>query len=158
VEHSVDAAQSDREKVLLAMLDNEDGIAQEIRKVIQKFDAVGEVLTLENFQEILRHKQVRDLFNILEIDTSESQQLFEELDVSRDGKVDFNEFTSGLLKLKGSAKSVDLVVLGADMKRYIEQQASFMARVEHRFGQVAQAFEESFGGSVLLPGHQRSRC
>lgn len=154
VEHSVDTAQSDREKVLLAVLDSADGMVHEIRKMFKRFDTVGEFLTLENFQETLKHQQVRELFQILEIDSSESQQLFEELDVSRDGKVDFNEFTSGLLKLKGSAKSVDMVVLGTDMRRYTEQQASFKECVEYKFSSVAQALEERFGGSVLFDGEK----
>lgn len=156
VEHSVDAAQRDRDVVLLALLDNTDGMVQEIRKMFKRFDTVGEVLTVESFREILKHKQVRDMFKILEIDTSESQQLFDELDVSQDGNVDFDEFTSGLLKLKGSAKSVDMVLLGADMKNYTHQQAFFIECVDHKFGLFQQALEDMCGGSVLFKGDVRS--
>merc|ERR1719401_2990123 len=52
-----------------------------------------------------------EYFRSINVDTSEAQGLFELIDVDGSGTVDANEIVQGCLRLKGTARALDVALL-----------------------------------------------
>ncbi|CAJ1340561.1 unnamed protein product [Effrenium voratum] len=71
--------------------------------------------------EILDHTEtpaVLEFFETIDIDPSEAKGLLEVIDIDGNGKINFEEFLEGSLRLNGAAKSSDLIMLAREMKRF----------------------------------------
>lgn len=69
------------------------------------------------FQNLLDKKSVKDKLQLLGIRANEANDIFDILDISGDGYVDVQEFVEGLSRIRGMAKSVDLLYLICFTKR-----------------------------------------
>lgn len=74
-------------------------------------------LSQEDFCSILEDSQVRLWLSSMELDTTDASRLFALLDKSGDGYVSLCELIKGVLKLKGPAKSLDLLVLLGEQRK-----------------------------------------
>lgn len=146
VDVSVDAAQVDRDNVIQSALEQRVDHNQ-VKDMLQS----GNTLTREHLASRLKEKEVQELFSSLELRDEDAEELFDEFDKAGKKGVDTDEFAAALLKLKGEARSVDMVTLGADCKRYSEQLDIFMSTVEEHFGRVTKAIEQKCGGPISPP-------
>lgn len=95
--------------------------------LLEEIDAEGTgVISREDLQEAFKSEQVRYYFSVLDIDVTDSNYLFDMLDLDRSGEVDMEEFVSGCLRLKGNAKSIDIHTLMYEIKLMIKQMSFFM--------------------------------
>merc|ERR1712083_506021 len=65
----------------------------------------------EELQVAFKSEKIMHYFAVLEIDIDDSNYLFDMLDMDRSGEVDMDEFVSGCMRLKGSAKGIDIHTL-----------------------------------------------
>lgn len=70
----------------------------------------GGTLSMDEFQDVLKQHRVRTMLSILEIDTSDAEGLFHLLD-GGDGQIYMDEFVQGVMRVRGSAKAMDMVTL-----------------------------------------------
>mmetsp|Transcript_72899 Transcript_72899/g.236917 ORF Transcript_72899/g.236917 Transcript_72899/m.236917 type:complete len:663 (+) Transcript_72899:72-2060(+) len=78
-----------------------------------------------SYAELERHlgtKEVVDFFESIDVDVAEARPLFEMLDFNNRGQLDFNEFLSGVIRLQGPAKAIDLVMVMRELKESVEKQ------------------------------------
>merc|ERR1712190_100847 len=73
-------------------------------------------LTWDEFQVFFGNPLIRSYMASLQIDTQESFHLFQMLD-DGEGSVTVKEFVQGVLRLKGSARSQDVVSIMHDTNR-----------------------------------------
>merc|ERR1711879_76050 len=73
-------------------------------------DGSGQV-TLDEFENLLKDHEMKAYLDAIGIDSSEAYGLFRLLDDDGSGTISVDEFVSGLLRVKGAAKSVDMVML-----------------------------------------------
>merc|ERR550532_1162540 len=106
-------------------------------------------ITKDEFEEQLQGHLVKSYFHQLDIDTSEAQWLFKQLDNSGDGEVSIDELKEGLMKLKGMARSIDMVSLAHECKIYARQMNIFMPYVEECFSEISSALEKHRGSSPI---------
>merc|ERR1712176_1010098 len=66
-------------------------------------------------------KQMKEYFQAINLDTSEAKGLFKLLDLDGDGTVDAEEFLSGVLRLRGKAKALDLALVMYEVRRMAGQ-------------------------------------
>merc|ERR1711862_712541 len=89
------------------------------------FSAVDETksgrITWPDFERALDHAHVKTFFEATGICISEARNLFDLLDVSGDGTISFDEFLNGCLRVKGTAKALDLLVLSREVSLLFEQ-------------------------------------
>jgi len=117
----VDSAVSTRteDEVVDAFTDQMQARCREVKRIFSEADKDGKgSLTFEQLQEHLSNPWVEAYFHGLEIDPNEAAIIFTLMDVDHDGTVSADEFIKGTMKLKGSAKSVDMLLLMFDQVRF----------------------------------------
>merc|ERR1712113_438988 len=74
------------------------------------------LITLNEFETFLRDPRVKTYLATLELDAHETKNLFHMLD-DGDGEVTAEEFVQGAIRLKGVARSQDVVSIMHDFNR-----------------------------------------
>jgi len=109
---------------------------RELKELFLRADAShdGQV-TFDEMEGLLQHPKVRIWLAELGIDASDTEMLFGVLDHDGDGTICHDEFVEGVSKLKGEARSQDIVPMVASIKRLLGQSKEILHAVE----QVAAA-------------------
>eukprot|EP00931_Biecheleriopsis_adriatica_P073339 TRINITY_DN47641_c0_g1_i1.p1 TRINITY_DN47641_c0_g1~~TRINITY_DN47641_c0_g1_i1.p1 ORF type:complete len:630 (+),score=105.82 TRINITY_DN47641_c0_g1_i1:275-1891(+) len=132
----VDSAVTTRteDEVVDAFTDEMKRRCQEVRRIFHEADADEQgSLTFNQFKEHLENPWVKAYFSGLEIDPGEAAIIFTLMDTNCNGRVSVDEFIDGTMKLKGSAKSVDLLGLMFDNARFALKFNSLCSFVEEEF-------------------------
>eukprot|EP00931_Biecheleriopsis_adriatica_P055290 TRINITY_DN32644_c0_g2_i1.p1 TRINITY_DN32644_c0_g2~~TRINITY_DN32644_c0_g2_i1.p1 ORF type:complete len:661 (-),score=141.18 TRINITY_DN32644_c0_g2_i1:36-2018(-) len=91
---------------------------EEIKKFFQQADAnQDDKLNFDEFSLHLQTPHVRAYFAGLDIDPAEALIMFTLLDVDQSKEITVSEFVNGIMKMKGKAKSMDLMCLMYDSAR-----------------------------------------
>jgi hypothetical protein len=91
---------------------------ERIRRIFQEMDADGSgYITLGEMEECLDNDVAMELLASLDIGSDDAWSLFKLLDNSGDNEVSMDEFTDGLLKLKGPPKRADILELKGLLNR-----------------------------------------
>jgi hypothetical protein len=118
------------------------------------FDMKGEnsqqTITLDAFEEKLDTAAMKEYFEAVNLDTSEAPYLFEILDMDGSGSVDREEFVSGLLRLRGNAKALDLTVMMKETSRVYQHMERQMQRMSNHVERLIM------GAEGILPSSPRS--
>jgi len=108
--------------------DKDNYLVQYVRGVFKKMEQTNaRVITWEDFQASLDTKEMKELFKAIDLDISEAHCVFKILDLDDDGTLDADEFLSGCLRLRGPAKTLDVLVL---MREIRSMQNQIMEQME----------------------------
>jgi len=118
---TLSVAALDAEAVIADKLKEKTRYAKKLHEFFESADASGDgFVTWEEFQEILKDDKVVTYLATLELDASQSQTLFNMLD-DGDRKVAIDEFVKGALRLKGQARSADVIAVMHDCGRVLRK-------------------------------------
>jgi len=82
-----------------------------LNNIFQMVDTQGKgTLSLDEFQTVMADSKVRSWLQVLEIEVHDASSLFHLLD-DGDGEVTYDEFLKGVMRLKGQARSIDVVAI-----------------------------------------------
>jgi hypothetical protein len=99
--------------------------SEEVRRIFQEGDTdKSGTLTLEELISQLENPWVKAYFSGLDIDPSEARIIFTLIDTDGSNAVSIDEFVDGTMKLKGSAKSIDVLSLMYDQARLLSNLTS----------------------------------
>eukprot|EP00929_Paragymnodinium_shiwhaense_P002964 TRINITY_DN103315_c0_g1_i1.p1 TRINITY_DN103315_c0_g1~~TRINITY_DN103315_c0_g1_i1.p1 ORF type:complete len:749 (-),score=155.10 TRINITY_DN103315_c0_g1_i1:148-2394(-) len=119
---AMQAAQTDRSNVIAAQLEERACLVDTVRTIFEESDKDGSGhVTKDEFLEIIENEEMAAQLASLGVQTSEAQGLFELLDDDDSGYVEVEEFVTGILRLKGSAKAVDMVTLLYENKKILRK-------------------------------------
>jgi len=93
-------------------------------------------LSWEEFDEYLSDPKVQAYFKSLELDVSQAKALFKLMDVDDTNSVGITEFLDGCMRLRGSAKSIDVNMLLYENEQMISKWALFMEKTEQTLEHV----------------------
>lgn len=80
-----------------------------LREIFEELDDSGDgLLSWAEFEPLVTDELLRTWLSTLDIDTQELESLFQILDTG-DGKIDVGEFTRGMSRVRGPAKSIDVL-------------------------------------------------
>merc|ERR1712008_293823 len=107
------------------------------------------MLNEEEMDRLLQDTELLAYMNAIGVDSTEAKGLFTLLDDDGSGNISIDEFVTGFLRLKGSAKAVDMVTLMYE-NRKISKQLKFICgetvtmqkmvtSLKHEVGQQAMA-------------------
>jgi hypothetical protein len=139
LKQTLQAADSDPEA---AMVERERKRVREKKQLKSVFteadsDMSGSV-GLDEFKAALKKPEVRTVLSMMEVDLADAELLFYILD-NGDGTMDLEEFTAGVLRIRGPAKSVDTVALLA-----------FQGRIQKRLLSLENMMAGSIGEGAML--------
>jgi hypothetical protein len=83
-----------------------------LRNLFQAVDTSGDgSLTLDEFKRILKNPEVVVILKMFDVEVNDAEQLFHMLDTHMCGEITFDDFMRGMSRLKGPARSVDVVAM-----------------------------------------------
>lgn len=111
-------AQQDRDLVVQQQLAEKEAYMRELKNLFYEADCDDSgSLSWEEFETHCDDARVMAYLSTLDLDPSEARGLFTLLDYNDSGEVSINEFVNGCIRLKGSAKSIDLCTLLYDCRK-----------------------------------------
>jgi voltage-gated sodium channel len=90
------------------------------------------MITLNEFTNCLERNDVQEKLSIMELPCEEASDLFNILDEEQKGEIDIEAFINGALKLKGSAKSKDMMGVVVSQRSILRR----VARIEQSVGRL----------------------
>merc|ERR1711972_475313 len=88
---------------------------------------------IKEFEEHLQDEAVEAYFASLELETTDAWTLFKLLDDDESHAIDAEEFVMGFLRLKGSARAIDVARLSHENKFLMNHLTKFMRYTEEQF-------------------------
>lgn len=77
-------------------------------------------VTLEEFRTVVKLPKAQSYFSSLDLQISEACELFAMLD-DGDGAISYEDFCSGVMRLKGQARAVDVISMMRDCRRILQR-------------------------------------
>jgi len=116
---TLDVAADDAEAMVQEQMWKRKDTCAKLEEVFQAADTSGDgALSPEEFEDVLSIPQVRGYLELLELQVVEVQGLYNLLaDVS--GQIKSEEFVDGIMKLKGQARSMDIIAIMRDVKQIL---------------------------------------
>jgi len=106
---TLQSAASDAEMVVAEKMKDVEGTTVRLSEVFRKADVSGDgYLSAEELQQIMTYPKVKVWMSTLGLDVSDTRLLFRMLD-DGDGRISYDEFVSGILRLKGSSRAMDTI-------------------------------------------------
>jgi len=107
------------DEIVQGWKDDLERTTKECKAIFMQADTDGDgMVTYEELMAQLENPRVSAYFAGLQIDPDESEILFTLLDTDSSGKVDVEEFIDGTMRLKGTAKSIDIMALMFDHAKF----------------------------------------
>ncbi|CAJ1340594.1 unnamed protein product [Effrenium voratum] len=106
---AIDSAQNDHATMMHAVLANKQAHLEKVKDLFSRLGAeeTGSITYLM-FKEKIDSPEVREYFESLGLDVWDAWSFFKMLDLDDSGAVDMEEFLMGCLRVRGSAKAIDL--------------------------------------------------
>lgn len=122
------AANKDDAQLIQDQLSSKDEFVEKIRALYAEMDtdASGEV-TFDTFRKCLSDPRVLAFASCLDIEISDMQQFFNILSANGTRPVDGNTFVVGCIKLRGEARSVDVMDILITQRNALHEQEKFMS-------------------------------
>merc|ERR1712060_956989 len=74
-------------------------------------DETGDgMIDIDEFERVMSFASMKNYLSILELDVDETRNMFNLLD-DGDGQISFEEFVKGVMRLKGGARSQDVIAV-----------------------------------------------
>jgi hypothetical protein len=143
VERAQELSALDRDLVIHAETKRDKAFLTEMKGIFEEADFDGSgTISWKEFKEYLQNKDVRTYLAAQQLEAYDAKQLF---NILADGnaergledeeeEVTIENFVMGCQRLKGQAKSVDVITLLQESRAMQKKQRLFMANVETRLG------------------------
>lgn len=134
-----DIANKDKESMVKFELEAWKNYTDGIRSFFLAADTdKSGTLSWEELSRHLQDRKVKAYFQAMDLDISQAHVLFELLDANGNNSISLDEFCQGCIRLKGSAKSVDLNMLLMKNRRLCDQVQEYAASSESRFKRLEE--------------------
>jgi len=124
VEGAMQSVRCDSDQMVRDEMDSVNASIAQITRVFRASDTDRSgSLDREEFQALLNNPQLVTLLQTVGVDTAQAQTIFRLCDSDLSGCVSYEEFIGGCLRLKGTAKSADMMTLlyqTEKTQRYVE--------------------------------------
>jgi len=112
VENTLSASRNNEEKIKKMQEKERTRVLQHLRDIFLIADKDGNgTLTIDEFEAAIQKPDVMNRLKLIELPMSDAMELFYILDHDGSGELSVDEFIGGCMRLKGSAKSKDLLAV-----------------------------------------------
>merc|ERR1712018_80024 len=100
-----------------SLMHNKEDLVKRMNTLFSYIDSDGSgELGFEELQKFMDDQKMKDFFISLDIEPSDAWMLFRLLDTDNTRTIDAEEFVTGCLRLKGSAKAFDMATIRYETK------------------------------------------
>jgi len=125
----------DRDLLVQSEMKRDNAFLEQMRNIFEEADAdASGSITWTEFKKYLENDEIRAYLSAQQLDACDARQLFDLLDVDGTLEVSMPDFIMGLLRLRGMAKSVDLVALLKETREMNLKLRSFISATEEQLG------------------------
>merc|ERR1719420_752862 len=127
------AAAENEEKIAKMIEKQQHKVLESLRAIFEAADIDGSGdLDRDEFNAAMKQKHVRDRLQLIDIPVSDLNELYELLDEDGSGSITIDEFFKGCVKLKGVAKSRDIIELSMHVTTYLKQATGLLKNMEEQ--------------------------
>merc|ERR1711879_490522 len=125
--------------------DNDYFIINNIRESFNRVDGgINSSMSWTDFESQLAEPNMLEYFKAIDVNPAEAKGLFSLLDLDGSGTIDAEEFLSGLKRLRGPAKALDLALLIYEVQRMASRQQEHKQHMEG----LVSVMRERIGGET----------
>lgn len=139
----------DRDYVIQDQLEQKHGIAKALTTMFNEATQ-GTMMDRTALEAHLRDSSVIGYLRFLDLDVGEALNLFDLLDWEEKGVVSTDDFVQGMMRLKGSAKGVDVATLLYENNKVHVQLTALAKFVEDNFAMLSDATKGDDGSSEWM--------
>jgi hypothetical protein len=148
LQSAIEQAQTDQEHTIQLRLQEKQRFCSRLRTLFNELDTSGDgAVSLSEFETHLTNAHMQAFLQTFEIENTDAWTLFRLLDADGGGSVDLDEFIEGCIKLKGTAKSIQVAQLAFHHKWIMEALADVVETVG-RTQETVENLEQKSGGST----------
>eukprot|EP00747_Dinoflagellata_sp_TGD_P085270 gnl/TRDRNA2_/TRDRNA2_162826_c0_seq1.p1 gnl/TRDRNA2_/TRDRNA2_162826_c0~~gnl/TRDRNA2_/TRDRNA2_162826_c0_seq1.p1 ORF type:complete len:228 (+),score=43.61 gnl/TRDRNA2_/TRDRNA2_162826_c0_seq1:97-780(+) len=157
---AVESAQHDQEMLISAQMAYKDKYVSMFRELFTSISSrTSGAITLAEFEAAMEEPAIQAYFATLELETSDAWTLFKLLDSHKIHSIDLEEFVVGCLRLRGTAKSIDVATMMHNQKLIARQLSDITHWMEDRFSRIDHHIVkgvQQVSPATLLTGVDRS--
>jgi voltage-gated sodium channel len=128
------------DEVVECFIDDQKRTLEEVKRIFKEADMDGSgTLSCAELSKHLQHPWVKAYFSGLDIDPSDAVIIFALIDKDGTDSVSIDEFVDGTMKLKGNAKSIDVLSMMFDNIRFSMRFNTLCSYVEDELKSVKEA-------------------
>eukprot|EP00931_Biecheleriopsis_adriatica_P045096 TRINITY_DN25845_c0_g1_i1.p1 TRINITY_DN25845_c0_g1~~TRINITY_DN25845_c0_g1_i1.p1 ORF type:complete len:549 (-),score=86.14 TRINITY_DN25845_c0_g1_i1:99-1745(-) len=117
LKETLTAAQADQDIVMQERMSKKEKYSTKLHIAFLKMDESGDgMISRDEFKVIMHDPLVQNIMHLLELEVHEGDMLFDILD-DGDGHISYDEFIGGVMRLKGTARSLDMIALRNDLHK-----------------------------------------
>lgn len=132
VERASQMSGLDRDLIVQGQLNRDQAFFREMKTIFVEADLDNSgTVSWEELSEYLMNEEVRAYLAAQQLDSYDARQLFNILDVDGTREIGMSDFVLGLWRLRGMAKSVDMVALLMETRALNIKMREFMAETTH---------------------------
>lgn len=130
---AIETAQRDPELAVHTQIMQKHRCVKYIKKLFNKIDdnESGSISLME-FEEVLKDENVEAYFAVLDMNVTDALEMFKLIDTNHSKCVDIDEFVEGCLRLRGSARAIDVERLYVEHKISMHKLRTTMRNLERR--------------------------
>ncbi|CAE7948182.1 SCN8A, partial [Symbiodinium sp. KB8] len=136
---AIESAQNDHTAVVHSILKNKQAHVEKIRAL---FNSIGDdqtgIITFAMFEEKINSPAVKAYFEVLGLDVWDAWSFFKLLDLDDGGDVEIEEFLMGCLRLRGTARAIDVGKIIHDQTWLIRTHGKFQTYVEAELKKIQE--------------------
>jgi len=137
VERAQELSGLDRDLVIQGEMKRNEAFLAEMKGIFEEADTDGSgTISWQEFKEYLKNAEVKAYLATQQLDAYDARQLFNILDLEDDQEVGIEEFIMGCMRLKGMAKSVDVVALLQESRKNNRKVKDFLSEVQDQLSAI----------------------
>jgi hypothetical protein len=150
ISSSVREAENDLEHIIAEKKHEKEKLTNRLKAIFAHMDSEGtDVLTLEMAETCITHPDMQNLLMAMEVEASDAWTLLKLLDVDGDGHIDHDEFVTGCLQLRGSARSIHIAELQTECKWLRDHMVQLMKLCARNFVEFRHNFRDLANAGCL---------
>ncbi|CAL1156181.1 unnamed protein product [Cladocopium goreaui] len=137
---AIESADKDHEMNLQILATEREKYFRAVKRLFARLDADADGgITATEFEVALQDKTLISVFDALEISVGDAWNLFRTLDSDGDSHVGPQEFIDGCLRLKGPARSIDVVCIKRDLNTLMQKLDTQVEEMTHIKKKITRA-------------------
>lgn len=124
---AIESANSDKDIAIRVQLNQQQSYVRAIKGMFRDIDADGSnSITIDEFERTLDDERMKAYLASIDVDTVDAWTLFSLIDKDMSGCIDVEEFVTGCLNLRGSAKALHIAKMSYENKHTRQMMKSLL--------------------------------